>query len=174
MDFERRRRAGAVLVVEAEGAMRFAAPAGDFVLTARADRLEVRGDVADILDFKTGQPPSQKMVEAGLSPQLTLTGAILMNGGFPGLGPLTPGELLYVQITGGRQPGRVEVRDGGDAVRLSVEALAGLRRRVAHFDRAETGYLSWARPQFIRSGGDYDHLARVWEWRVIGDVGDGP
>jgi ATP-dependent helicase/nuclease subunit B len=172
IDFERRRRTGAVLAVEAKGAMAFEAPAGDFVVTARADRLEVRGDVADILDFKTGQPPSQKMVDAGLSPQLTLTGAILMHGGFEDLGPLTPGELVYVQITGGRQPGRLEGRDGGDAARLSLEALAGLRRRVAHFDRRETGYVSWARPQFIRSGGDYDHLARLWEWRVLGDTGD--
>jgi ATP-dependent helicase/nuclease subunit B len=174
IDFERQRRAGAVLVVEAKGAMRWAAPAGEFTLSARADRLEVRGEVADILDFKTGLPPSQKMVDAGLSPQLTLTGAILMHAGFEGLGPLTPGELLYVQITGGREPGRVEPRGGGDAAGLSLEALAGLRRRVAHFDRRETGYVSWARPQFIRSGGDYDHLARVWEWRVIGDAGEAP
>jgi ATP-dependent helicase/nuclease subunit B len=95
-----------------------------------------------------------------------------MHGGFAALGPLTPGELLYVQITGGRQPGRLEARDGGDGARLSLDALEGLRRRVAHFDRRETGYASWARPQFIRSGGDYDHLARLWEWRVIGDAGE--
>jgi ATP-dependent helicase/nuclease subunit B len=171
--FEGQRRAEARLVVEVDGALVMAAPGGDFVLTARADRLEVRGEIADILDFKTGVPPSQKMVDAGLSPQLTLTGAILMHGGFGDLGPLTPGELLYVQITGGRRPGRVEARDGGDAAGRSLDALAGLARRVAAFDRQETAYVSWARPQFIRTGGDYDHLARVWEWRVVGDTGGG-
>ena len=32
-----------------------------------------------------------------------------------------------------------------------------------------TPYLSWAAPQFMgRYGGDYDHLARLWEWGVIG------
>jgi ATP-dependent helicase/nuclease subunit B len=173
ISFERQRRTEARLVVEAEGALALAAPGGAFVLTARADRLEVRGDAADILDFKTGAPPSQKMVDAGLAPQLTLTGAILMHGGFEDLGPLTPGELLYVRITGGRQPGRVEARDGGDAAGRSLDALAGLGRRVAAFDLQQTPYVSWARPQFIHTGGDYDHLARVWEWRVVGDAGGG-
>jgi ATP-dependent helicase/nuclease subunit B len=173
IDFERQRRAEARLVVEAEGAFAIPAPGGDFVLTARADRLEVRGQVADILDFKTGLPPSQKMVDAGLAPQLTLTGAILMHAGFEGLGALTPGELLYVRITGGRQPGRLEARDGGDAAGRSLDALAGLARRVAAFDLQQTPYVSWARPQFIHTGGDYDQLARVWEWRVVGDAGGG-
>jgi hypothetical protein len=28
-------------------------------------------------------------------------------------------------------------------------------------------------PQFIaRYGGDYDHLARLWEWYVLGEEGD--
>ena len=36
------------------------------------------------------------------------------------------------------------------------------------YGRADKGYLSRARP-FKRSvPGDYDHLARVWEWAVAG------
>ena len=37
------------------------------------------------------------MVEAGFSPQLTLTAAILAAGGFEGLGTPTPGELTYLR-----------------------------------------------------------------------------
>jgi ATP-dependent helicase/nuclease subunit B len=172
IDFERRRRPGAWLLTEAEGRMTFAAPAGEFTLTAKADRIEARGDVGDILDFKTGRAPSRPQVRSGLSPQLTLTAAILAAGGFSDLGALTPGELLYVRVSGGRVPGIEEPRDDGDAPGLAAQALEGLQRRVARFDHAATPYRSWAMPQFIGLyGGDYDHLARLWEWHVVGEAG---
>jgi ATP-dependent helicase/nuclease subunit B len=169
--FEQRRRPGARLIVEIEGEHRFEAAGGPFVLTARADRLEARGAAADILDFKTGQVPTAKQMKAGYSPQLTLTGAILAGGGFVELGPLAPGELLYVRVSGGRTAGEEITRalqhESGD---LAALALAGLERRVALFDRADTAYPSWAAPQYIGvQGGDYDHLARLWEWHVIGE-----
>jgi ATP-dependent helicase/nuclease subunit B len=53
---------------------------------------------------------------------------------------------------------------------MSRLALEGLKRRVALFDNPSTPYRSWARPQFIGlRGEDYDHLARLWEWYVVGD-----
>ncbi len=170
IDFERRRRPGARLIVESQGELAFDAPGGRFTLTAKADRIEARGAGADILDFKTGQAPSARQVRAGLSPQLTLTGAILAEGGFSELGRLDPGDLLYVRVSGGRTPGREESRGAGEAADLAAQALAGLKRRVFLFDDPATAYPSWAAPQFIgRYGGDYDHLARLWEWHVIGD-----
>ncbi|MEO8926043.1 MAG: double-strand break repair protein AddB, partial [Caulobacteraceae bacterium] len=169
--FEARRRPGARLVVEASGEHVFETPGGPFRLTARADRIEARGEAADILDFKTGAPPSPKQVRAGLSPQLTLAGAILARGGFEAVGATRPRELLYVRVSGGRTPGREELRGAeGESDALADAALDGLKRRVALFDRPDTPYPSWAAPQFIgRQGGDYDHLARVWEWHVIGE-----
>jgi ATP-dependent helicase/nuclease subunit B len=167
--FERDRREGAQLVVETEGRMTLDAPFAPFTLTARADRIEVRGGQADVLDFKTGAAPSRRMMEAGLAPQLTLTAAILAAGGFEALGPLSPRELVYVRVSGGRIPGRVEDRARGDAAQLAAAALEGLSRRIAHFDRLETGYLSRAAMQFVGGYGDYDHLARLWEWHVIGE-----
>ena len=79
---------------------------------------------------------------------------------------------LYVRVSGGRIPGV-----GGGARRrrresatLAEAALEGLQRRIAWFDEEPTPYRSWAAPQFMgHYGGDYDHLARVWEWDVIGD-----
>lgn len=168
---ERRRRAGARLVIEQEGQLTFAAGAGVFTLTAKADRIEVRANAADIIDFKTGQPPSEKQVVAGLAPQLTLTAAILQAGGFVDAGSMAPGDLVYIRVSGGRKPGEELVRGyAADSLTLAQAALEGLRKRVAHFDDPATAYVSWAMPQFIgRFVGDYDHLARLWEWHVIGD-----
>ncbi len=174
VDFERRRRPGVrLLKVETTGEITFPAPGGPFTLFAKADRIEARTGQADILDIKTGAAPSNKQVAEGLSPQLTLTGAILAGGGFADLGPMTPGELIYVRVSGGRTPGREEARGAGDTPEMSRQALEGLKRRVALFDNPATPYRSWARPQFIGvQGEDYDHLARLWEWYVVGEGGE--
>jgi ATP-dependent helicase/nuclease subunit B len=172
--FERRRRDGAELFVEQSGAHPFEAPGGRFTVTARADRIELRGAIADVLDFKTGQAPSAKQVQSGLSPQLTLTAAILAKGGFADVGPAEPGRLVYVRVSGGRIPGREEVRAvPPESADLAARALDGLKRRVAAFDQQVTPYVAWAAPQFMGQwGGDYDHLARLWEWGVIGGDGE--
>jgi len=173
--FERKRRPDAALLIEQEGVYAFDAPAGLFTVTAKADRIELRGDLADVLDFKTGQAPSAKQVQSGLSPQLTLTAAILRQGGFAEIGPVESGELVYVRVSGGRIPGREEVRASpGESTDLAERALSGLMKRVAAFDDVATPYVAWATPQFIgRYGGDYDHLGRLWEWGVIGGEDEG-
>ena len=170
--FEQRRRQGAQLLIEQQGELNIDAPGGRFILTAKADRIELRGPTGDVLDFKTGLPPSKKQVQSGLSPQLTLTGAILHHGGFLAAGRTHPRELVYVRVSGGRVPGREEVRGGdGEGLDLALKALEGLKQRIDAFDRIETPYVSWAAPQFIdQYGGDYDHLARLWEWHVIGET----
>ncbi|MGH6970832.1 MAG: PD-(D/E)XK nuclease family protein, partial [Caulobacteraceae bacterium] len=172
--FERRRRDGARLLVEQQGVLTLPGRTGPFRLTARADRIEVRGARADVLDFKTGSAPSAKQVRSGLSPQLTLTAAILLGGGFEQAGRLEAGDLVYVRVSGGRTPGREEIRAAApESADLALRALEGLQRRVLAFDDESAAYLSWAAPQFVgRHGGDYDHLARLWEWGVIGADGE--
>lgn len=176
-EFERRRRErGVTLLIEQQGATTFDAPAGPFTLKAYADRIELSGAGAAVMDFKTGAAPSMKQVRTGFSPQLTLTGAILADGGFPDTnGPVEPDELTYVRVVGRKVAGEVAVRgQGQEAADLSRGALEGLKRRIARFDDEATPYVSWAAPQFMgNQGGNYDHLARVWEWTVAGGDEDG-
>ena len=77
--FERTRREGiAKLFVEVGGRFDIPLGANKFTLTARADRIERLKDGSyAILDYKTGQAPSEKQVRTGLAPQLTLEAAIL-------------------------------------------------------------------------------------------------
>ncbi len=173
--FEMRRRArGIEIRVEEEVELTFAAPAGPFTLTAKADRIELSSTGAAVLDFKTGGVPSAKQVKTGFAPQLTLTGAILAEAGMKTSGPVEPEDLTYVRVIGRKVPGETKtVAEGAEASDLSTAALAGLKARVARFDDEATPYLSWVAPQFMGNfGGNYDHLARVWEWHVQGDGGD--
>ena len=166
--FERVRRDGARLHVEQQGRMVVPAAGGDFTLTARADRFEEREGGVDILDFKTGRIPKRAQVVAGFSPQLTLTGAIVMAGGFACLGQAQPRQLLYVRLRGGRRPGDEPPMEPGSA--LAAQALAGLKRRIEAFDDPGAGYLARRAPERVDDVGDYDLLARTWEWLVIGDA----
>ncbi len=172
--FEKTRRPADAIHVELRGEMTFETARGPFTLSAKADRIEARGPRADILDFKTGRPPTENQVRAVLTPQLTLTAAILAAGGFAPLGAREPGELLYVRVSGGRVPleAKPSIKAPESAV-LAAGALRKLRGLAEAFDHRETAYVSWRIPQFMeRWGGDYDHLARVWEWNVVGDDED--
>lgn len=176
--FEARRRArGVDLLIEQQGTLTLNGPAGPFTLKAYADRIEVGATGAAVMDFKTGAAPSGKQIKAGFAPQLTLTAAILAHGGFADTnGPTPPEELTYVRVVGRKKPGEVHVRAAGaEAQALADAALEGLMKRIARFDDPATPYLSWVAPQFMGNfGGNYDHLARVWEWHVVGgDEGDG-
>ena len=158
------------LVIEQRGELKIATSRGDFTLIAKADRIELRDGVADVIDYKTGAPPSAKAVIAGFYPQLTLTAAMLKRGVFPGIAACDIGDLLYVKVSaGGSEEKHIRDKDltGDD---LADTALARLHGRLEAFGDATKGYVSWAAPQFARGrGGDFDHLARLYEWDVLGD-----
>lgn len=176
-DWERQRRTSVRrIVVEAEGKLELSINGRVFTLTAKADRIEPTPDgTAHILDYKTGAAPSQKQVDTGFSPQLTLTAAILMNGGFPDLGKPTPGDLTYVRVTGRRPAGEEQVRAnaGAESEEAARKAMDGLVKLVERYDDPDEPYRSRVAPQFVKEHpGDYAHLARVFEWSTSGDDGE--
>jgi ATP-dependent helicase/nuclease subunit B len=165
-DWEAARRAGGTVTVgfEASAELSLAAPAGPFVLRAKADRIDRRPDGRlAILDYKTGEAPSAPQVESGLAPQLSLEAAMARLGAFTDVAAAEVAELAYVRLSGGRMPGE-EKRLKLDPAAVADEALARLSSRVALFDDAATPYLSRPHPKFIDHAGAYDHLARVGEW----------
>jgi ATP-dependent helicase/nuclease subunit B len=170
-ELERTRRARGIDVrVEQKMSLTFDAPFDRFILTAQPDRFEVSASGVAILDFKTGMPPGKDEVRVGFASQLTLTGAIFMEAGHPDFGRVQPEELAYIRVTGRQSADKeVVVASGSDAVAWSEAALEGLKKRVALFDKEEQPYISHVAPKKIAQlGGNYDHLARVWEWHVVG------
>lgn len=154
----------------------------EFTLSARADRIEHRGDgTFAILDYKTGQTRSGKQVRLGLAPQLSLEAAILREGGFDGIASgSSVSELMYVRLSGNDPPGEaksLKLALGKDDVisadQAADEARAELEKRIRLFENEAQGYTSLSLPMWDNRYGNYDDLARIKEWSAVSRKGGG-
>ncbi|MBL4691861.1 MAG: double-strand break repair protein AddB [Magnetovibrio sp.] len=169
VDFEIKRRTNGLkpALIEERGQIDL----NDFTLSAQVDRMDLdSGGGLVILDYKTGQAPSTRLVNSGLTPQLPLEGVIALRGGFKNLKHATSlSGMMYVRLTGGRVAGEEKPigLEGDEAMQKAEE---GLRKLIGKFQLQDTPYLSRPRPMFESRFGDYDHLARVKEWTGEGDT----
>jgi ATP-dependent helicase/nuclease subunit B len=175
-EIEASRRAVAapeVIVSEARGAWTLARPGGNFELFGRADRIEQRPGLGlAILDYKTGTPPSQAEVDAGLAPQLLLEAAMAEAGAFGEALAGAVAELVYWHLSGGFDPGAsVSLFKGNTAaIAMAVAAAAeALGRLIDTFDDPARPYLSHPHPGRAPRFADYAQLARVAEWSAAGE-----
>ena len=151
-------------ISEVKGRLTVDGPAGNFVLSAKADRINVLSAGGfEIIDYKTGAVPKQGDVNLGFSPQLALEAAILQAGGFESVPAGLVEHLAYWRLSGGETPGK-EHPLPGDIGALSASALDGLRALVAAFDDPATPYAATPRPEWAPRYNDYTHLARTFEW----------
>jgi ATP-dependent helicase/nuclease subunit B len=174
-EYEIKRRADApplAILSEIKGAWDL--PVQHFTLRGRADRIEQRADgTFSIIDYKTGTPPSQKQVDAGLAPQLLLEAAMAEAGAFGSELRGTVAELAYWHLTGGMEAGEVRLLCKGDAGAIATAvavAAAGLRTLIAAFDDPARCYLSHPHPALAPRFSDYAQLARVAEWAADGEA----
>jgi len=163
-----RQKSIAASATEAKGAHVFACAGGDFTLRAVADRIDrmTAGGLA-VIDYKTGALPTEKDVQAGLSPQLALEAVLAEAGGFEALAAAPAKALLYFQLSGGVPAGKV--RQAKEVAALVAAARAGLRCLIDAFDDPGVPYLSEPRPELVGAYSAYEHLARVQEWTDLRD-----
>jgi len=163
---EPRRRAGIAAVhTEVDGALPL--PGVEFVLTARADRIDVAEDGSvTIYDYKTGKPPVQSHVTNLFAPQLPLEAAIAEAGGFAAIGARTVAALAHIAASG-RLEGGIAQEVTGDATALASEAREKLIRLVERYNDPDMPYEVKRRAgPFAKAyrHDDYEQLARVKEW----------
>ncbi|MDD9901396.1 MAG: double-strand break repair protein AddB [Alphaproteobacteria bacterium] len=165
------------VALERRGKWVFDAKGGLFTLTGTADRIDrAKSDGSYvIIDYKTGAAPTKTEVRNGLSPQLPLESLMLSRGAFGDdlLGGVS--DLVHWKVTGsGKKPveqispcdGKVTAED------LAQGAEDGLLNLITAFNDETTPYYSQPRAEALPRFSDYDHLARVREWRVSGDAED--
>lgn len=163
--FERQAdREAAPVGVEIKGKMPVPGITPEFTLTATADRIDRLADGRlEIIDYKTGQPPSAPQIAAGFAPQLPLEGMMAAGGAFDDLSAAEIAALTFWHLTGkyGEPASKRAIKNVAEEI---AKAEKGLARLITAFDKPETPYRSNPRPAFAGYG-DYDHLARVKEWR---------
>jgi ATP-dependent helicase/nuclease subunit B len=176
-DWDLERRATlAALHAEIRGELTFPMGSRQFILSGIADRIEQRNDgTFAIIDYKTGQPRTEKQVRTGLAPQLTLEAAILRAGGFKPVAGGSVTEIAYVTLKGGKEPGKlapIAFKEGTPDAQAD-RALGKLKELAATFEDETKPYLSLVHPMWKTHYGDYDHLARVKEWSLTGGADEG-
>ena len=146
---------------------------GGFNLIGRADRIERRADgTLSILDYKTGQVPTQRAVAAGFAPQLPLEAAMAAAGAFGADWEGTTVELVYWHLTGGFHPGKATPlfqEDPTHIVAAAEEARDRLCDLIISFDNPDRAYLSQPNPANLPRYANYAQLARVAERAQAGD-----
>jgi len=169
--------------IENRGEVTLDTPHGKLTLSARADRIDqTKAGAVDIIDYKTGGPPSGKQVQTFLASQLPVTGLIVANGGFDDIGKRNTNALIYFRF-GSQKPGASQagwigrspdgLENEPSPASLIQKAQEGLSQLMVQYSRPEQVYLSKPRPQFANEYGDFDHLARRAEWAAIADGNDG-
>ncbi|MBY0430254.1 MAG: double-strand break repair protein AddB, partial [Rhodospirillales bacterium] len=152
---------------EVSGTLEIASPYAPFTVSAKADRIDrLKDGTLVLIDYKTGQPPSQKEVAAGFAPQLPLEALIARHGGFTGVPAAAIGGMWYWRLKGG-EPAGEEKTAGGNPEKLLREALEGLSELVRTFDDADIAYAARPHPDRAPRYSDYLHLARVKEWAAL-------
>jgi ATP-dependent helicase/nuclease subunit B len=169
------RRKGIVqIATEVAGSRVLDAPGGPFTLRARADRIDASPAGLVITDYKTGAPPNDKAVLAGIAPQLPLEAAIATKGGFAGITATTVMGLRFIRATGGEPAGKEHLVRTDDFGELGEFCLAGISRMIALYDDEARAYTAVRRARFNYDYDDFAHLARVAEWSGGDDGGDDP
>ncbi|MDE2437556.1 MAG: PD-(D/E)XK nuclease family protein, partial [Sphingomonadales bacterium] len=147
----------------------------------RADRIDRKSDgTLAVVDYKTGGPPSGRMVEQGFALQLGVLALIARDGGFPGIAG-EPDTFEYWSLAKTRDGDafgyRAEpVREGQKKSGLPRDEF--LERIEAYLRDAVDRWIKGAEPFEARPnpdiGGynDYDQLMRLDEWQARGDAWD--
>ena len=156
------------VVVEKEGRIELSIGRRLILVTARADRIELhRGNNYQIIDYKSGNPPSKLAVSSGNAVQLLVEAAILSKGGF-NLSDKNVQDigLFYWQLKGRvTAPGKIDdVTPDDFDVCIIFDQLLEL---VQSFENEEQPYLSEPNPAKRPKISQVRHLARIKEWRAF-------
>lgn len=150
-------------------------PGTGFTLKGKADRIDRMRDGAGwaIIDYKTGAVPDGRDIINGLSPQLPLEAGMVQAGAFPGIEQDSVAYIGHWVLSGSGAGGEEKQVKKAAATDLGDQALKGLAGLVTLYSRQDTPYYSLPRPSAKPRYNDYVHLARVQEWSVLDDSGEG-
>ena len=143
-----------------------------FTITGQADRVDLLADgTLEILDFKTGSPPSPGTMKAFEAPQLPVEALMAVNGGFKDIAPADTSALTYIKIGLGPDAFRSSsfaLPEGMSVMQVADAVFERMQAQIDFFLMRDTPLPSRLLPvKAQRFAGAYDHLARVAEWTAV-------
>ena len=143
-----------------------------FEITGQADRVDEMTDgTVEILDFKTGSPPTAAMMKAFEAPQLLMEAVMTQAGAMTGITAAPTSALTYVKIGLGPEafvPSAFRASEGMPLMEAADEINRRLQSHIDHFLFRDTPMPARLLPLAgQRFAGPYDHLARVAEWTSV-------
>lgn len=151
-----RRQAGHWLALERKGSVTLE---NGFKLTGEADRIDrLHTGGLVIYDYKTGTPPSEKMVEV-FDKQLLLEAAMAERGGFDDLDPEHVAQIAYIGL--GSKPGVAQIPLAPGMV---DRAWSDLEKLIDRYRSPTQGFAARRMLFSRREVTDYDQLSRFGEW----------
>ena len=171
IEFESARDAK-ILTRNAEISGEWEMPAAEniFTLRGKADRIDIKNDGSlEIIDFKTGSPPSATEMREYLAPQLLLEAAMAQGGAFADIKSAQVTSLKYIKIS--NSPDAFVVSDfvyKGNIEQAIDEIIMRLSRHVQEMlfsDKTPMSARVFPNPKqtFVSA---YEHLARTGEWSL--------
>lgn len=153
---------------EIRGEMQISTDSGNFTLSAIADRIDTYKDgQAAIIDYKSGGSFSKSGMNDGKHPQLPLEALMLAHGAFTGIAAAQTASLQY-WVLSGAGGGKITALDQ-DLDTLINETRNNLNALITAYNDADMPYLSIPNAAHAPRFNDYEHLARIQEWSVLGD-----
>ena len=139
---------------------------GDFILKGRADRIERDADgKLRIIDYKTGNVPSEKNVKAGTAPQLPLEAVMAEIGAFGEAFTAEVKELIYVALSGRAMAGtEAAVLKKPEELRDVIDRAAGVGDLLAKYADPARPFLAVPHPGRVNRFDDYAGISRRAEW----------
>ncbi len=133
-------------------------------LIGRADRIDRLADGSlAILDYKSGNPPARKQVEAGFALQLGLLGLIADAGGFEGMKGRSSALEYWSLAKEAKGDKRGFVQKMPDPGGLLDAAQEHFCTAAARWLTGNDPFTAKLQPRFA-VGSDYDQLMRLEEW----------
>ena len=175
---EQRAEGREVLASEIKGAMDYLG----VKVHGRADRIDRLADGSlAVVDYKTGAPPSGKMVELGYALQLGTIGLIAADGGFDGVAG-EPTGFEYWSLAKSKKD-REQFGESSEPVKegkkqhgiLREEFLAVtedyLREAIQDYIKGDKPFVARLNPD-LGGYNDYDQLMRLDEWQARQEQGE--
>jgi ATP-dependent helicase/nuclease subunit B len=128
---------------------------------------------ARIVDYKTGQLPTIDQVITGMKPQLPLEAAILAMQGFAKLEAFKTSELIYLQINGAADEGKlinIAPKKEQTLTELGLSHFSEFKKLLGDYRSAKQPYFPRANMFKEDDASDYDHLSRYAEWILAGEA----